>query len=423
MTTGLKRRARRHRLGVLLVTAGFCAPPVAAQGEGLDGIPAGPWLLKPLVFAQFGYDTNPFYEGPEADTDPEGSARYALGLAGTLPIRQSALRLAYRRDRLDYRETTLTEDTAEDFSGELRLGFPTRDEVSVGAELTRGIADTLRFDPGGEVVFRGEPYDLRVLTAAASREVRGRPGYGFQVSRRDLVFPREEAQFNYFEYRGWDFDAEYRHPFGPSTWGTLGYAGKRYRHFCDTVEPSGAPCPAVGAPFREETGDAVYAGVRGALSERSPYRARVGWLDLGYAGTITEGYRGLVGDLDVRIGLSVGTWVSAALTRQVYSSFYLNNNYFVYDAASARAGLNFADRWEVAIGATYSRSRYDTPVPGSTTGARIDDTLRSEAYANLFLPRRFGIRMAVTDERRSSSDPALEFDRRTFFAGAFFGWL
>jgi hypothetical protein len=403
--------------GVLLV------PAAAAQGDGLDGIPAGPWFLKPLVFAQFGYDTNPFYEGSQADAEAEGSTRFALGVEGTLPFRESALRLAYRRDRLDYENTVLTEDTAEDFSGELRLRFPTRDEVSVGADLSRGIADTLRFDPGGEVVFRGEPFDLRSITAGASREVPGRPGYGFQVSRGDLVFPRAEAAFNYFEYRGWDFDGEYRQPFGPSTWGTVGYAGKRYRHFCDTVEPSGEPCPESGTPFREETGDTVYVGVRGALSERSPYRARVGWLDLSYAGTITEGYRGPVGDFDVRVGLSAGTWVAAALTRQVYSSFYLNNNYFVYDAASVRAGLTFADRWEVAVGTSYSRSRYDTPAPGSTTGARSDDTLRSEAYANLFFPRRFGIRVALTDERRSSSEPGLDFDRRTFFAGAFFGWL
>ncbi len=405
------------------MTAVLCALPSAARGEALEGIPAGPWLLKPLLFTQFGYDSNPFYEGPEAEKDPEGSARYALGLAATLPFRESALRVAYRRDRLDYRETTLEEDTAEDFSGGVRLAFPTRDEVSVGAELTRGIADTLRFDPGGEVVFRGEPYDLRVVSAAASREVRGRPGYGFRLSRRDLVFPREEADFNYFEYRGWDFDAEYRHPFGPSTWGTLGYAGTRYRHFCDTVEPSGAPCPGVGTPFRRETGDTVYVGVRGALSERSPYRARVGWIDLRYAGTISDAYRGPVGDVDVRVGLSAGTWVEAALVRQVYSSFYDRNNFFVYDAASARAGINFADRWEVALGATYSRSRYETPVPGSMTGARSDDTLRADAYANVFLPRRFAIRVAVTDERRSSNDPALDYDRRTFFAGAFFGWL
>lgn len=423
MTAGLKRRARGLPLAVLLVTAGPSVPPATAQGEGLDGIPAGPWLLKPLLFAQFGYDTNPFYEGPEGDADSEASARYALGLEGVLPFRESALRLAYRRDRLDYENTVLPEDTAEDFSGEMQLRFPTQDRVTVEAGLTRGIADTLRFDPGGEVVFRGEPYDLRVVTTTASREVRGRPGYGFQVSRRDLVFPREGAEFNYFEYRGWDFDGEYRQPFGPSTWGTLGYAGKRYRHFCDTVEPGGTPCPEVGVPFREESGDAVYAGVRGALSERSPYRVRIGWLDLGYAGAISEGYRGPVGDVDVQVGLSAGTWVAATLTRQVYSSFVPNNNYFVYDAASGRAGLRFADRWEVAVGATYSRSRYETPAPGSTTGARIDDTLRSEAYANLFLPRRFGIRMAVTDERRSSSDPALDFDRRTFFAGAFFGWL
>jgi hypothetical protein len=423
VTAGLKRRARSLRLAVLLVPAGLCATPLRAQGERLDGIPVGRWLLKPVLFAQLGYDTNPFYEGPEGDADSETSARYALGLDGTLPFRESALRLAYRRERLDYENTELTEDTAEDFSGELGLRLATRDEVKVGADLTRGIADTLRFDPGGEIVFRGEPYDLRLVTTTASREVRGRPGYGIQVSRRDLVFPREEADFNYFEYRGWDFDAEYRHPFGPSTWGTLGYAGKRYRHFCDTVEPGGTPCPDVGVPFREETGDVVYAGFRGALSERSPYRARIGWLDLRYDGTISEGYRGPVGDVDVRVGLSAGTWVAATLTRQVYSSFYLNNNYFVYDAASARAGLGFADRWEVALGATYSRSRYETPAPGSTTGARTDDTLRSEAYANVFLPKRFGIRVVVTDERRSSSDAALDFDRRTFFAGAFFGWL
>jgi hypothetical protein len=391
-----------------------------AQDMPAEGIPVGPWLVSPLVAAQWGYDSNPFYSRESSGAVSEASQRYSLGLAAALPFRSSALRVGYRRDLLRFQRTVLTADTVDDVDAELDLRFASSDRVGLKTAWTEGVADTLRFDPGGETVFRGAPYRLREISATAARDVAGARGYEVRWTRRDLVFPREDVTIDYFEYRGWDLDAGYRVPFGRTISGTVSYGGRRYQHFCNTVEPSGAACPPLGTPFREESGDSILVGLRGAVSERSPYSVRAGWLDLGYRGSIEKGYRGPVGDASIRVGLSANAWVEANLTRQAYSSFFLNNNYFTYAAVQAKVGANFSDRWEIAVGGLYSRSRYG--VPDAEGRVRRDDTFRAEAYANLFLPRRFGLRFTVTDDRRDSTIDGFGFDRRTFFVGAFFGW-
>lgn len=406
-----------------LVTLIAVSSDVRAQDTAFEGVPAGPWILTPLVAAQFGYDSNPFYASSDAGATGERNSRFSLGLGAALPFRQSGLNLGVRRDRLRYEKTQLNEDTVDELEGELGLRFASSDTVALRTSWTRGIADTLRFDPGGETVFRGDPYRYREVSAAASREADRRWGYFARLTRRDLMFPDDDVGVDYFEYRGWDLEGEYRQPIRGTMSATLSYAGRRFEHYCNTVAPSGEPCPGVGEPFRDERGDAGYVGVRGTFAAKSPFWVRLGWLDLRYGGAITKGYSGPVGEANVRVAVGSGAFVEGILVRQVYSSFYENNNYFRYDSAQGRFGVNWANRWEVAVALLYARTRYDTPSSGLPAAPRRDDTLRAEAYANLFLPRRFGIRFTVTDERRDSNVVGLDFDRRTFLVGAFFGWL
>jgi len=373
------------------------------------------------VSAQWGYDTNPFYSPDSSEATGEGSSRYSLGLGAVLPFRTSELDLGYRRNRLHYEKTTLNEDTIDEFEGGVGLRSFAGDVIDLRTSLTRGVADTIRFDPGGEAVFRGEPYDYREVSASAQRETPGRSGYLFRAARRDLVFTGDGEAINYFEYRGWDLRGEYRHPLGRTSWGTAAYEGRRFDHFCRTLDPAGTACPGTGIPFREERADAVYLGARGQFAPRSSYSVRLGWLDLGYSGTIDQGYSGPVGDASARFALSYGMWIEATLIRQAYSSFYRNNNFFVYSAGQVGYGIEWGGRWEMVARALYSRTSYDVPDPDGIL--REDDTLRMEAYANLFLPRRFGIRFTVADDRRDSTIAGRGFDRRTFLVGAFFGWL
>lgn len=413
---------KRTPIPIVAICALACAAGSSFASEPPDGIPVGPWVVAPVAESLWGYDSNPFFATKDGSRRSDRSARHALGAVATLPFRESRLSLAYRGEIVRFDRATLREDTIHDLAADLEVRFSTGDRAFFRSSYTRGLTDTLRFDPGGETVFRGDPYRFRVVEAGAERVVPGRRGYRFRATGQELDFP-PGLETSFFEFRGIEVEAEYLEPLGASAWAIVAVRGRRFDHFCEDLDPAGSPCPVAGTPFREERGNQFLAGWTRVTARGSTYSARAGWFELRFPGSDLAAFEGVVGDAEARLRFGPNLWVEGSILRQVYPSFYADNNYFLYEGISVGAGISRTDRWESGCRVSWAVGRYETAASTGGGAPRRDETLRTEAYANLFLPRRFGVRLTLSGERRRSNDARLEFERRAVLVGVFFGWI
>ncbi len=401
------------------------AAPAPAEPPPPEGIPAGPWILVPVVAASYGYDSNILLQSDALNpvSDQVGRARAAM--TALLPFRQSLFTVGLSQDWRLYKRTKLSQNGSLTGVIGTRLKFSTWDTLEVSGTATKGIADTYLFDPGGELAFTAEPYTFVQLTASASRDVTGHRGYLVRVSPQSTHFD-QSGTVNFFDSDGVEVEGEYREPLTSRVWAVANVELRDFDHFCFGTDPSGNPCQKREAPFRRERDASLYGGIRGYLAGERPFFFKIGWGASGFEGTPGSNFRGVLWDGSFRLLGGRSMHLDLTVQRKAFPSFYGINNYYLWDEAGARYEFERIGSWGAGTYASLSRAQYPeatnpTWIPGGAP--RRDTSGRLEAYATLFRRERSGVRLNVVLQRRRSNDIYAEYHASSVLLGLFFGWI
>lgn len=416
-------RRFRRRAAIVIVCAA-CVGAARAQpverAPNPVGFPVGPVIIAPSLTAGYAYDSNVFLrpssENPTSDQVLTLQPAFFL----TVPFSNSSFRFGDTLRYTDYAKTVQTNGKlSNDATADLNLRFGSLDELILSAHNIAGVAETLAFDPGGEVSFAGKSYKLHSEALLAKREVVGARGYRVGLTRNALRFdPGQEIFF--FNYRGFDGEASYLEPMSSNTHLSFGYLGARYDHF--DISPGADPY----AVFRTEAGDTFFAAIEGRLSPRQPYNVSVGWERLSFTGNDYPDFSGIVVRANASFIVGGGTTIATSLSRQPYRSFFTANNFYVSDQVYVGVLRDFEGIAVVGVDASVSRSRYRAAVPAGEPSAgtvRSDQAFSLEAYANLTIRERVIFRLSVSETRKNSNYPGADYDATTVFGGFIFGWF
>ncbi len=416
-----RQNAGRFRMRYLLAVVWLVSvslTPVFAQMEERKGLEAGPWLLLPSLVLGVEYDSNPFFRSENVQSERILEATPALGIR--LPFSQSLFRIDVAKKFYDYSQTILGEDTVLETSAVLELNFSSRDKLEFGAERSSGLArSTAIFDEGGEATFQGDSFDMDVFDLTLSRSVYGQRGWLLKLQRQDLVFD-EGTVANFFDYRCWNYQAEYRQPVSPVSWLLFSWSGRNYDHFRVNSPFS--------EPFREEISQIGLVGFDARYSSHKTLRFRVGYSKNEFPGALGSAFSGIVGDIKARFqtGSRRHEFLVEAL-RRPHASFFANNTHFVRNSIAITLKRNFLNKSSVGLRAEYAESDYGDPLQRPLDPqngiVRQDRTLVSELNARFALNPLMGLRLSARYSTRSSKYEGVDYDATQIFGGMAFGWF
>lgn len=411
--------ARRTAAAVCMAASALLAPALRAQvEEPPEGLPAGPWILAPALLAGYSGDSNVFYESPSMGPVSDPLRTASPSLRATLPFRNSRFDLAYRATKSDYDEVVLARSVSQEFGATLSLVFSSYDRLEASASRTLGSSDTQVFDPGGEAVFRGLPYDFDEQTVGISRRVQGKRGWDVYVTRSVLDYA-DDPDATFFDYDGLEATALYREPLSPKMWLVADWTGRWFDEY------DAADTDPDREPTWQERSKLFRAGLQGFLGTGRPYQVVVGLADFGLTGASTSTYRGWTADGALVTRFGAATSLEVRASRRPWPSFFLEGNFYVNEAASARLERRWLRQSRLGAEGRWSRATYTEPVPEGLAGegiVRADRTVRLRVYANLMVHERFGIRLSVDDDRRTSNFEYAEYRKRVYFVGILLGW-
>ena len=382
------------------------------------GFPAGPLVIAPSLTTGLEYNSNLFLNAQNASPTADQVLTVEPALQLTVPFSNSTFRFGDTLTWVDYKQTPQTSGrTSNDAAAELNLRFASSDVLDLAARSITGIAETIAFDPGGEVKFDGKPYTLHTESATLSREVQDARGYRLSLTRNALAF-EPSATVDFFNYSGFDGEAAFVQPLSSNAKLSFGYLGTRYDHF-----DLNSPDPY--AVFRTESGDTAYVQLDGQLGTKQPYSARVGWERLDFTGNTAKNYSGIVGLAKMSVIVGGGTTITLNGLQQPYRSFFGDNNFYVFDQLGGTVDRHFPRGSSIGGSASLSRSVYREAVE-QADGAlvyRQDRTVFFEAYGNLAISERVIFRLSASKVRRYTNFQGADFDGFVVFGGFVLGWL
>ena len=384
------------------------------------GIPAGPVVIAPTMTVGYAYNSNVFLNTESLSPSPDQVLTLEPSVALTVPFSNSSFRIGDTLTWVDYKETPqVAGKTSNDAEADLTLNFGSLDTLEISAHNISGVAETLAFDPGGEVGFRGNSYRLATESVAASRDVPNARGYRFGLRRNALKFD-QTLEITFFDFRGFEGEAAYVQPLSQYTRLSFGYLGSRYDHY--DISPGSDPA----AVYRTEAGDAFYVQVDGQLGPKQPYSARIGWERLDFTGNAAKNFSGVIGEAKLSAIVGGGTTFTVTALRQPYRSFFEDNNFYLVNILGARVDRRFPTGSAIGGDFSFTRADYGEPSPPGSLAPgllRRDRTIVLEAYANLAIREHVFLRLSINKNRKYSNFPGADWDALVVFGGFVFGWI
>ena len=384
------------------------------------GIPVGPWILAPYFVASVGAEDNLFRVAEESGPESDTISTLRGGLLARLPVHMSLFEIGYEAEKVHYAVHSFPRDLVQRGAALGRFTFSTGDELVVSDTYTSGFSDVLAINPGGELQFIGEPYQLNDADLVLRRANPLRAGYEVQLSRVDLTFSGEDA-VPYFDYHGWQGSAEYRQPSGLNRWLTFNYTGLRFDHFQANVPAS--------EPFRRESGDAFGLGLRGQLVGGRPYHLKVGYSKYTLDGEAPAELNAFVAEGEIALPVGPQTSLRLNLSRRPYPSTYATYYLTNYVRAAAERTWRLS---RVGVEASFSYNAYGGPLLDTVTGdpatscgleIRRDQFVGLGSYLDWLLHPRLALRVAADHQQRKSSCGGGDYDATRVFTGIRFGWF
>jgi hypothetical protein len=422
----LRARRRMPRAAAWIVATIVCGGAAAQSTDTpaeLVGFQAGKVLLAPSLTVGYSYDTNVLQqpEGAIPPPEPDEVLTVQPALQLTVPFSNSSFRFGDTLTYVDYNQTPQTQGkTSNDVAADLMLNFGSLDRLELGAHNIAGVAETLAFDPGGEIGFQGNRYTLHTESIALSRLLSDVKGYRISLTRNALRFD-PTIQFSFYNYRGFDGEGAIFQPLSSNTRLAFGYVGSRYDHFA-SQNPS--------VLLRTESGDTVFGEIEGQFGPRQPFSLRLGWERLGFGGPQAASggdFKGFTGEGKLSFIVGGGTNMTYVLQRQPYRSYEQSNSYYIFNLIGLGVERIFPHGSSVGGGFNFSVNGYKQPttyvIPEPITIYRQDRRIQFEAHANIALAKQVVFRVLLARNRRYSNAPGADYNNTVVFGGFVFGWI
>lgn len=404
------------RAGAVFLAAAAVMPSAAQDASlppptPIDGLPAGPFFLKPSLGLGVAKETNPFY-ATDADAQSDVVARAMPKLSAMLPFSNSYFLASYDGIFRHYDTIQVNETTSTALVGELSLQFASRDRLVVFADRAAGASEVQRFD-GGERTYDGTPYRYNIYGMGAERDVPGHLGYKVVGAWSHLDFDAVDVSF--FEFKGYDATGDAHVPISSTLWIVAGVGTRRYDHHRTDDPP--------GVVFRQENADRLRCGVRGEFANRSWFEAVLAYDDARYPGGAGSDHKGVLGDASLVYPLGPSLTLTVDAARSRWSSFFGDNNYYISNTIGGGARRSWPGGSNVGGSVRVGTSAYPDPLSIAAGGPkRRDDFAELQAYATLNVRRFLGFRVSYTGQFRSSNDPTVEYDAQTVAVQMVVGW-
>jgi hypothetical protein len=441
--TSPRTQRRAIRFAGLALLLGCAAGPLLAQATDEEvlpsGLTAGRWIFSPYARTSFGVDSNLF----RSNTEPQRElvTRVAAGALATLPFRNSVLDLFYEASLYDYAETQIPTDITHRGGVSAGLQFGTGDVLTLRERFTTGQVELRRFDPGGEVVFEGEPYNYNVFDLEMARSDATRPGYSARLSRVDFAYADQPPNAAFFDYSGYNGAFEYRHPLPNHRWAVGSYRGRRFNHYRDVFEDKQVIDPETGntvtvpvrvdsrVKFRTEISDTLLAGVRGFVGRRQPFWALAGYGRFEYENQPESEFQGIVGTAQWRLPIGTRTFVDFGFDRRPLPSTF--DTYYIVNELRTRAeGAGFRNA-RVGANLILGRNRYGSVIDDEDNDfqddscegqIRKDSRFLLEGYLNWVIHPRVAFQLTAARTSRGSNCNWAEYNANVVTTSFIFGW-
>jgi len=321
------------------------------------GLHWGRFNVYPSVGMGYGYDSNIFYTSQDIDTATGivSSREFQLQprFIFDLPLGDSWVRWAYAPVFRNY-STAAYSPTKQwsqnfDLDGHLRLGprFYTtfRDEFILGPQELQSV------DPGGEVNFGDVPFRNNSPSVEVGCYLGARQGVSVVWNYNSVQFQGDDAGF--YNYRGHGLQARYNYRISDATT-TFVYAGDdNTQQDRITVVNNETVNEIIDVETRS-----VGVGLNQVLNRAVTTSVTVGYQQNSYTGGSLSDYRGAVLAGNATWRLSDVSRLSFLVRRQPYSSFYLNNNYYLNRAVGVDLTRQVGASWYWRAGGGFENNTY-----------------------------------------------------------------
>ncbi len=419
------------RLGMIGASAlGLLAGASPVRAAETEGLRVGRWTLAPGVELSFERDSNLFRRSELGGLPlvSDDAAQWQVGLGAQGALSWGRVEFGVQSSWTDYRTTFAEVLNVKRAAFAIDAPSGAFYRTKVGASLIEGVAETQEFDAGGEAIFRGAAYTLAHLEAEISKQWEGWRAFWSRLQHTRFRFESDVAAgFFDYEQRGLELGAG----LGQGALGSLALvaAAARADHFCPSGQADDDRCPQPGAAFRDEERARI-----GVVFERRVGRRRYeiapAWETVRFSGTGDVGgdFGGLVGTLAYADDAGGPISGSVRVSRQVFPSFFLGNNFFVSNQLGLLLEYELQGPLSLELEGKLYRNHYGdvvrAPLNPLLDGLRRKDRLAiGRATVIVSLRKRLQVRLWVSrEERESKRFPVADYGATIAGTAVSWGW-
>lgn len=364
-------------MALVILMAGIAVPaeaqrhdPVRAPNQG-EALPLGPFLFSPSLLLSWQHRDNIFFRPDDQVADQMYLAR--AWLAFELPIYESYVRFSYSPQFRDYKEYELDEKWSHFLELSGNFEFASGLVVDADYRFVRGNLETREVDPGGELVFGGNPFDKNYFKLDLDYWLTARDGIRVfgdytDVGYRDRVEAPPDARDRFYDYTRWSGGFGWLHQLNQVLVMDLSYRRSDFE-------------PVDTLSSRTSTSDDVTLGLRGQLSAVVSSEVRVGWRRTEYSqtemGPARDDFSGLIATGSVGWQMAHGSTLSLDVLRSDYPSNWGLNTHYTATGGGLTYRLNRGNLFGEAL-ARYQNNDYE--IPDQMTGEQRSDDITTVGF-------------------------------------------
>lgn len=323
------------------------------------GLQSGRLNFFPSLTVDYTYTDNIFYANTNVPGGlvPSGVFTIRPQFLFSLPFSSNEIRFSYAPLLRHYGSNQYAELVTDassrqlrsshyfDFSGSFRLGSAI--SIQAAEHLLRGTQELRGVDPGGEAVFGTVPFLLNNASVEFRVDLGARSGFSVIPTYSNVTFD-QSVNAVFYNYTTHGLEGRYNHLMTSAT--TL-YASYGVETTDQTRDSS---------LFGDVTVDTRRAGigVTRTLNRAIQANAFVGYSTMTFTGGADSDYSGLIFNAGTHWLISEVTRLDLTIQQQPYQSFYVNNNYYLYRAVSARLQRQVGQSILLFGGASYEDNIY-----------------------------------------------------------------
>lgn len=349
--SSFRRAVLAAAIGAGLAGGDIVAEPYSTVGSGFNW---GRFNVYPSVAVDYGYDSNIFYSSQDLDTANLVASRQLQvqpRILFDMPMGQSWVRWAYqpvfRTYSTDAYVPTKPWSQTFDLDGHLRLG--PRFYTSFRDHFVYGTQELSEVDPGGEVRFGDVPFRDHGPQVELGCDLAARQGVSVVWNYNSVQFSEADAVF--YNYRGHGLQGRYNYRVSDATTMYV-YAGDN-----NTQQVRPPPEDVLDVDTRS-----AGVGLNQVLNRAVTTSVTAGYEAIDYVGGAASNYRGPVLAGNASWLLSDVTRLSFQVRRQPFSSFFLNNNYYLNRVIAFDVTRQAGASWYWRAGAGLENNTYSDPL-------------------------------------------------------------